>query len=189
MERNKMGEYVNYKNQPVKIGTCENLYYASYEKYVSILQFLKQEENNLPPEDYCKDNSGFRFRFPFPDEDCTQFGNVENYNRGYQFSVPEELAHSIEHREMSVSVNCEGRCNINIQIPCPAGDNLKLKHSRIEFYPMLLKQQKLIDGELQAVFECGYCGAKFRVDLEEAEKYSAFIESEEIKKRIMAGYK
>ncbi len=70
-----------------------------------------------------------------------------------------------------------------------AGDNLKLKHSRIEFYPMLLKQQKLIDGELQAVFECGYCGAKFRVDLEEAEKYSAFIESEEIKKRIMAGYK
>lgn len=184
-----MGEYVNYKNQPVKIGTCEDLYYVSFEKYTSMIPLLTQEANNLPPEEYSRDNAGFRFRFPFPDEDKLIFTNHESYNRGYLFSVSKELALEVEHRTMSISAKCENTYNINISIPCPAGGKLDLKHSPIDNIPMFVKQQKLIDGELWVVLECGYCGTKFRLDKEEAVKYCSFIESEEMKKRILAGYK
>ena len=183
-----MGEYVKYKKECVKIGTCEDLYYVSYQKYVSMLPFLKQEEHNLPPERYSEDNSGFRFRFPFPDEDNAEFVSHTDYNRGYIFGVTKELALEVEHHEMSVKAGCENSYNINITIPCPASGKLNLNHSPINNIPMLVKQQKLIEGKLWTVLECGYCEAKFRIDLQDAEKFCAFIESEEIKKRIMAGY-
>ena len=66
-----MGEYIKYRHEIIKIGTCENLYYTSYPKYCTALESnrLSREDGNLSPELYAKPDSGFRFRFPFPDED------------------------------------------------------------------------------------------------------------------------
>jgi len=33
-----MGEYVKYLGEPIKIGTCENLYYATFGKYSEALK-------------------------------------------------------------------------------------------------------------------------------------------------------
>lgn len=70
-----MSEIVSYKGKPFTIGTCENLYYVSYQKFVSALSsgFLGYLIGNLRPEEYALPDSGFRFRFPFPDEDKIPF--------------------------------------------------------------------------------------------------------------------
>ena len=77
-----MGEYVRHLGSTVKLGTCEDLYYVSYPKYKSALQssYLMSVENNCTVAYYAKPNSGFRFRFPFPDEDRLSFGDIGNFD-------------------------------------------------------------------------------------------------------------
>lgn len=80
-----MGEYVKYGREVIKIGTCENLYYSTYYGYCEALENnrLYRVEGNLSPSLYAKPDSGFRFRFPFPDEDKLPFGsNWNDFNRG-----------------------------------------------------------------------------------------------------------
>lgn len=75
-----MAEIVTYKGQRTSLGTCENLYYATYQKYIAALNagFLKYVPGNLSPEQYALPDSGFRFRFPFPDEDHLSIGGEGN---------------------------------------------------------------------------------------------------------------
>ncbi|MCK7559395.1 hypothetical protein MKQ70_32275 [Chitinophaga sedimenti] len=84
-----MGEYVNYKGRPVKIGTCELLYYVSYQRYKEEYGYgrLKWEEGNAFPASYLAPNV-FVFRFPFPDEDNVRFGQVAAHNRTIDVSIP-----------------------------------------------------------------------------------------------------
>ncbi len=85
-----MGEYVSYRGREAKIGTCENLYYCSYEKYNAALSsgFLSELPGNAAPRDYVNAAYGFRFRFPFPDEDKLGFGAIiEPFNRGVPILV------------------------------------------------------------------------------------------------------
>lgn len=89
-----MGEFVEYRGEVMKIGTCENLYYTTYSKYRDALENnrFSKVEGNLSPELYAKPNSGFRFRFPFPDEDKLPFGtNRKDYSRG----IPINLENSV----------------------------------------------------------------------------------------------
>lgn len=75
-----MGEYVRYKGDHVKLGTCEDLYYTSFQKFKLALDggHLYQAPNNSTPSEYAKPDSGFRFRFPFPDEDIFTLGDIGN---------------------------------------------------------------------------------------------------------------
>ena len=85
-----MGEYVRYKGEETKIGTCECLYYASFPKYIAALEggFLGREQGSANPIEYAKPDSGFLFRFPFPDEDKLPIGPGEcNYNRGVAVNI------------------------------------------------------------------------------------------------------
>lgn len=85
-----MGEYINYKGEEMKIGTCEDLYYVSYEKYVKALQSgqLKKVRGSDEPENYALPDSGFRFRFPFPDEDKNPFGDYANeFDKGIAVTI------------------------------------------------------------------------------------------------------
>lgn len=77
-----MGEYVGHLGSTVKLGTCEDLYYVSYPKYKAALQngYLFSVENNCAAAFYAKPDSGFRFRFPFPDEDSLPFGDIGKYD-------------------------------------------------------------------------------------------------------------
>jgi hypothetical protein len=85
-----MGEYIKYKGAEIKIGTLENLYYTSYEKYVKALKtpLVSKADGSLAPSEYAEPDSGFRFRFPFPDEDKLPFGDISgDYQRGIPVTV------------------------------------------------------------------------------------------------------
>jgi len=84
-----MGEYLFYKKDQVKIGTCEDLYYTSYQKYSEALKaHLLTPVGSTKPEEYVNPDSGFRFRFPFPDEDKLPFGEIiEPFNRGVPIKI------------------------------------------------------------------------------------------------------
>lgn len=86
-----MGEYVRHLGSIVKLGTCEDLYYVSYPKYKTALQssYLMNVDNNCAVAYYAKPDSGFRFRFPFPDEDRLPFGDLgnEHHRRGLAITI------------------------------------------------------------------------------------------------------
>jgi len=96
-----MGEYIKYKGHEIKIGTCESIYYASYQKYEKVLQEgqLSAVLGNAPPEAYAKPDSGYRFRFPFPDEDKLLFGDIGNFGYDRGVSVKIEPAKEQETNE------------------------------------------------------------------------------------------
>ncbi len=66
-----MAEIIRYRGRTTSLGTCDNLYYVSFQKYVAALNsgLLTGLPGNGSPMDYINCNYGFRFRFPFPDED------------------------------------------------------------------------------------------------------------------------
>lgn len=86
-----MGEYVTYLGTHSKLGTCEDLYYVSFPKYITALRngYLMPVANNDNPSEYAKPDSGFRFRFPFPDEDNFSFGDIGKYHylRGIAITI------------------------------------------------------------------------------------------------------
>lgn len=94
-----MGEYIKYKGNEIKIGTCESLYYTSYQKYERALKegHLSELPGNDPPEEYAKADSGYRFRFPFPDEDNLPFGDIGNFH--YHRGVPVRIEPVGEHEQ------------------------------------------------------------------------------------------
>ncbi|NLR68532.1 hypothetical protein HGH92_29780 [Chitinophaga varians] len=87
-----MAEIVKYKGRPVTIGNYENLYYATFEKFVAALAsgFLQQQPGSLMPFEYAKPDLGFSFRFPFPDEDHFPIGErFAEYAKGISIVVSE----------------------------------------------------------------------------------------------------
>lgn len=92
-----MGEYIRYKESEIKIGTCEDLYYTSYQKYNQALNNgrISEVPGNGHPSEYAKPNSGFRFRFPFPDEDKLPFGEIGKFH--HHRGVPVKIEPPKEH--------------------------------------------------------------------------------------------
>ncbi|WP_214072582.1 hypothetical protein [Mucilaginibacter sp. dw_454] len=86
-----MGEYVNYKGNEIKVGTMDNLYYVTYEKYSRALAagLLSKLDGSSAPAEYARPDSGFCFRFPFPDEDKLPLGDIgrSDYNRGLPVKI------------------------------------------------------------------------------------------------------
>ncbi len=71
-----MGEYIVYNGREIKIGTCESLYYVTFEK---LFKMYQQEGKTTDPENlpiYLQTQQGFLFRFPFPDEDKLKLGDI-----------------------------------------------------------------------------------------------------------------
>ena len=146
-----MGEYIKYKGEEIKIGTLENLYYATYQKFTDALkagQLARLYDD--APEFYAKADSGFRFRFPFPDEDKLPLGDIgkQHYNRGVPVTISQA---DIPHYDTST----------------PFQDT---------FYNIEITQQKLVhrqsDGKLCLAIVCrdAVNGTSFRVEDEEAMK-------------------
>jgi hypothetical protein len=90
-----VGEYIGYRGHQVKIGTCDDMYYVSYQKYEMALKrgLLGKVPGSSDPMEYAKPDSGCRFRFPFPDEDKLPFGDIGNfsYDRAVKVKVDQEI--------------------------------------------------------------------------------------------------
>lgn len=151
-----MGEYAKYKGQSIKIGTCEEMYYLRADQ----AHLVQPMSNNLDP---IKQAEMLRFRFPFPDEDGTEPGAFEDYNRAvpvYGVKAPKGVEHG------NVQFTAPGYCT---SIPCPeAGEVEGLTIHRNGFAGAVqVTQQRLVNGRLALICRCGGCGAKWRLETEE----------------------
>jgi hypothetical protein len=89
-----MSEVVKYQGKRTTIGTCENIYYVDYKKYLCALNagYLSFAEGNLKPREYLNPEYGFRFRFPFPDEDKLPFAVInDHFERGEPVTVDQSV--------------------------------------------------------------------------------------------------
>jgi len=202
-----MGEYVTSYGQQVKLGTCEDLYYTRLDQ-------LRDYSPKVDVEEYLNPDNGFRYRFPFPEEDNLTIGNYDNFDKGLIISlhIDDYSLADFEHRDIWTACNIEGSYNVNIALPCPQSKELdwtftqmpdntikKIKHSNNNFRLVSIKQQKQVNDEVWTVIACPYCGARVRIDYDDALKLvhsikAGYVPSNDfyytkVIDRIMKGYK
>jgi len=208
-----MGEIVQVKGDSFKLGTCEDLYYIRHHELEELdaLGAMDKQPGNLNPAEYLEPRYGFRYRFPFPNEDGQDIREWQrrSHTYGLTIAIPRNspLA-NMDHAEICRGVSLEGTYNVNVMFPCPGSPAFKgVKSSPLpDTIPLRLVQQKAVEGELWAVIECGWCGNKVRLPREEAvllaktareqgyfsiscgETWNAIF-WDEVANRIMAGYK
>lgn len=180
-----MGEYLTINGESVKVGTCENLYYAT----------LKQLKDCGAPgaSEYLNPENGYRYRFPFPDE-RQQIGDYENYSRGVLFSVPKETGIEIMHGQTFFRTDSDQREGspppaLGFRLPCIQSDGFPVEKydwsktaGRVLFEVV---QQKIITNpeqirtegapEVQTVVRCPYCGELSRLSADEVESLAGYV--------------
>jgi len=200
-----MGEYVKYHSEQIKIGTCEDLYYARYQDFVDNLPHFSYMDGNLQPSKYLKEEHGWRYRFPFPKEDGLGIGRYKDYDAGFHFCVPLEWSFQIEHQDVCASIKCkDGGYNVNNYIKCPNSKEwVKTCSNRYNDAPFEVIRQKQVEGNLWTVIRCSYCESAVRLDRKDAASLcryirgyhrpygledSRYLYAREVIKRIIAGY-
>jgi hypothetical protein len=177
-----MGEYVRYEGDSAKIGTCEDLYYVTYDDLVTMIERGATKANgNLPPHEYL--NGAFRFRFPFPDEDAMGVGrwDAEQFSRGLMVPVPKSLLSYNEHNEKWVGIRPEGEkyaYNINVKVTCPMSpdaDPANYHTGATNQRYVQIVQQRPFEGALWLVLRCPYCGALWRVPPDEGREFAGWM--------------
>jgi len=90
-----MGEYVDYRGESCKVGTCENLYYVTFESMGEIALSGLAMTGNAEPHEYLNEAYGWRYRFPFPDEDNDGvFKYKQAFARYWPVPVPDSFRRS-----------------------------------------------------------------------------------------------
>jgi hypothetical protein len=159
-----MGEHIRLHGQSVKLGTCENLYYVTYDQLRRLVGAAEELPGNLPPREYLNPEHGFRYRFPFPEEDGIEAGNAEEYDKGRVFCCPPALALPPDnHGTICVSVGLggvrgQGGWNVNYHLTCPAAS--KPGDGRLsavpDSWPVEIVQQRFMPcRQLWTVCRCG----------------------------------
>jgi len=178
-----MGEYITHNGQQIKLGTCEDLYYVTFQQLVKMARKSGGEAYH-----YLKlDASGtgrYRFRFPFPRET-----NAEDHERSQTFLWGKVLAkdEDFDHNGICHSTgnhSPRGCYNVNIVFKCPGSHDFKewakdsgVMHSAITPSSTLIGicQQRIVENSLWTVIECAYCKAKQRLDKAEGLKLADAI--------------
>lgn len=152
-----MGEYALFGGEEVKIGTCEDMYYLRFDQR-HLVKHVPNNVNVMDPKHF----KALRFRFPFPDEDGVPPGSFSNYNRGLRVDGV-RIPTAIEHREVQFTADA----GYVVSIPCPESE--EAKSLQLEFHKngwrgdVFIRQQRVWEGRLVLVAECGGCGALFRL--------------------------
>lgn len=174
-----MGEYVKIGNDTVKIGTCEDLYYTSFQNFQKLAENRIIKEKKETIKEYL--TGGFRFRFPFPDEPAIiLFSEVKNFDRGVLFIVPKKLGVEILHDKKFVRTDNFGTETaapaVGFYIPCVQSEEFTIKKydwSDTANYTIFeIEQQKPVKNEngnfeLFTIVRCPYCSEKSRISKEE----------------------
>ena len=169
-----MGEYIGTGKKQVKLGTCESLYYTTFE------QLKKSKFKESEKESFLKLDSGYRFRFPFPDEKI-EIGTHENYDRGFLFKLPKELKIELGHGKRFIRVGFDRSESkhydeIGIEIPCPFSEKFSdtgIKsvkwHNDLIIFEIIQQKYTTAQGApmLVTVARCPYCGNAFQLSKDE----------------------
>ena len=175
-----MGEYIRYKGEEVKIGTCEQMYYTSFDNFIKHLPDMKQQSGNLSPEAYLQESNFWRL--PFPDEKNLPFGNINgDFDRCLSLYIARDNYEALKmtgHKTFYLPVmpaKFTGH-GFNISIPCPYSEDFKniktstntdkgfFISSRYQYGLLNLIYQKNEDGKLLPVVQCPYCKSLWTLD-------------------------
>lgn len=178
-----MGEYITLDGQDFKLGTCEDLYYIRHADLTAAVKAgrTSYRPGNAQPAGYLE--PGWRFRFPFPDEDGKAPGTYEDFDRGLLIGVPVDYyGPDFEHYQIGHTISARGGgYQVGASNPCPASpawvQSGRKAPETYGFFPLEIVRQKTMEGgEVWPVCRCGWCGSMFRLDYEEASKLCAVIE-------------
>lgn len=191
-----MGEYATYRNEQIKIGTCEELYYLRAEQWPLVIADL----GGCDEATYLKES---RFRFPWPDEDDIEPGCFKDHDRSCLLrglTAPEEI--KTGHSSVQFSAPGGYLCSL----PCPeSGTKLDGVTVHRNGFPgaVHLYAQRWWNGLLVGVLGCSACGARWRLEtLADAEPAAVALRSEAdrlgasqagwyhtVADRLLAGYR
>jgi len=159
-----MGEYAIVDEHEVKLGVCEDLYYTRLSQATGLV--------TLDGEAVDNPTSGYRFRFPFPDEDHIQLGAFPDFERGVLLPFaskptdawvnvePEQHRRSLYLRVPLYNGKEYGDSTYfrTVEVACPVAQG------EIENIPVEIIQQRLMgDGHLAVIVRCGFCGSIYRL--------------------------
>lgn len=195
-----MGEYIRLNGDAVKLGTCEDLYYCTFEQLCTFIDAMKKEPHNCDPSDYLKESGGWRYRFPFPDEDEIPIGTHDNFDRGHLVELPEENPielEKVQHRQIRADItNARGAKPLSMCCPFSKEfDGIGVKYNGQKAIEIV--QQKQVEGDLWTVCRCPLCDAKFRLPPSEGLWLADYVSklstgddelTTEIARRIRNGY-
>lgn len=198
-----MGEYIWVCGEPDarKLGTCEDLFYARFDDLWHWAQPGRAlaVPGNLEPADYLREAGGWRYRFPFADEDLPGGGawgrgDTARYygahDRVLVVSAPAAVFEEIEHdapvQRVAYSV---GDALEQGAGACPQAGAAALGGE------VGIKAQRLIGGDLWTVVQCPGCGAMWRLTPARAASLSEHLRATstdadtlEAARRMAAGY-
>ncbi len=157
---NIMGEYASYGNQTVKIGTCEDMLYLRADQ----VREVKAQRGSVNPFTQA---DVIRFRFPFPQEDGTEPGAFADpfFTLGVSgVEVPE----GVEHSNLQFTRNYPKQGGLLLSAPCPESAEGKASGLRYHYNgysgKVQIAQQRLVNGQLVLICQCGSCGAAYRCE-------------------------
>lgn len=174
-----MGEYAKFRGQDVKMGTCNAMYYITYDSYK---KYTKSGE--LVPESNHDYSTNCLFRFPFPDEENDGVVAHNDFNRGVTFMVSKSTGIEMGHSTMFFRTDWNNNRKsdapaIGFSTPCIQTPEFSLeKHDFNKTNDNLIFEvvlQRFIDGELQTVVRCPYCGEMCRLSKEEAKAFISYV--------------
>ena len=179
-----MGEYAIRRSdgQEVKIGTCECMYYCRLEDAEKVTPLA----GNVDP----RRDTGLFFRLPFPDEDKTQVGDYDPFERGERLYLnadpengkpyctdydPDWLKEDKEPGIIQLSHRDSG---LLLNVPCYHGTRLPEVQKPMQAfwngkgYALELAYLKRTDErEILPIVRCRFCGHMWRVDWQEVAPY------------------
>jgi hypothetical protein len=182
-----MGEFI----RDTKLGTCESLYYTSYEQLKATSKFTESEKAS-----FLKLDSGYRFRFPFTDENVP-IGTHQEFDRYMLLEVPLSIGVEISHDEIFIRSGFKNKPTkhwqeFGVTVKCcqdPDNKGVRRWHNQNTLFLGLYQQKYTTQQEgrpmLVTCAICPYCGSISQLSFEElteiAKYYECLEQTNEIK--------
>lgn len=152
-----MGEFAIYRNERIKIGTCEDLTDLRADQW----HLVAVEFGGCDERTYLQNS---RFRFPWPDEDTIEPGGFTEIDRSCLIrgaKAPEDI------KDHHGTVQFKARGGYLCSLPCPESgtelDGVTIHRNGYQG-AVHLCAQRWWDGLLVGVLRCDACGAKWRLE-------------------------
>lgn len=162
-----MEEYVSYLSVPTRIGTADILDRVSYGTFREQLTAgsLVRAPECLPPVSYTDPDYGFLFRFPFPDEDILEFGDLKDreLHRGLLVKIerdgyfPRGFFPELDGMPMTTVGTLQYTSTFPMENPNNADDHIYIE--------LTYQTAMQVEGKrmLALVFRCPFSGKLFKV--------------------------